>query len=210
MILVLDNHDSFVHNLARYFRRSGEATRVVRSDAIDAAECAALQPLAIVLSPGPKRPEQAGCCVEVIKQLGPSVPMLGVCLGHQAIGHALGAKIDRVGPVHGSASEIMHDGQGLFSACPLPMRVGRYHSLAIDRTTIPDELLVTATTAGQAGEGDIVMAVQHRVWPLFGVQFHPESVLTVGGQRLVDNFLRIAQRWSSPTFRPLDHPQLVP
>ncbi len=210
MILVLDNHDSFVHNLARYLRRGGQATRVVRSDTIDAAGCEALEPLAIVLSPGPKRPEHAGCCVEVIQRLGPAVPILGVCLGHQAIGHALGAKIDRVAPVHGSASEIRHDGQGLFTGCPVPMRVGRYHSLAIDPATIPDELLITATTAGRAGEGDVVMAVRHRVWPLFGVQFHPESVLTVGGQRLIDNFIHIASHWASPAYRPLDHPQLVP
>jgi len=210
MILVLDNHDSFVHNLARYLRRGGQATRVIRSDAIDAAGCAALQPLAIVLSPGPKRPEHAGCCVEVIERLGPSVPILGVCLGHQAIGYALGATIDRVAPVHGSASEITHDGQGLFADCPMPMRVGRYHSLAIDPATIPDELLVTATTVGPADQAAVVMAVRHRVWPLFGVQFHPESVLTVGGQQLVENFIHLARQWSSPTFRPLDHPQLVP
>jgi anthranilate synthase/aminodeoxychorismate synthase-like glutamine amidotransferase len=208
MILVLDNHDSFVHNLARYVRRCGHTTRVVRSDSIDAAGCAALQPMAIVMSPGPKRPEHAGCCLDVIKQLGSSVPILGVCLGHQAIGHALGASIVQVEPVHGRASQIAHDGGLLFDGCQSPMRVGRYHSLAIHPDTVPDELLVTARTTGH--EAGMIMAVQHRLWPLFGVQFHPESVLTNGGDRLIANFLRIAEHWASPPFRALDHPQLVP
>ncbi len=210
MILVLDNHDSFVHNLARYVRRCGQATRVIRSDTIDAALCEALRPLAIVLSPGPKRPEQAGCCVEVIERLAPAIPILGVCLGHQAIGHALGARIHQVPPVHGRASEITHDAQGLFSDCQLPMRVGRYHSLAIDPSTLPDDLLVTATTTAQRGEPEIIMAVRHRHWPLLGVQFHPESVLTAGGERVIANFISIAHQWASPSCRPLDHPQLVP
>lgn len=210
MILVLDNHDSFVHNLARYVRRCGHATRVIRSDAIDAAACEAMQPTAIVLSPGPKGPPQAGCCVEVIRRLAPSVPILGVCLGHQAIGYALGARIIQVGPVHGSASEITHDAQGLFADCPRPMQVARYHSLAIDPATVPDQLQVTARTTGRGGEPGIIMAVQHRVWPLLGVQFHPESVLTASGERLIENFISIADRWASPHYRPLDHPQLVP
>lgn len=197
MILVLDNHDSFVHNLARYLRQAGATTRVIRSDAIDAATCEALQPTAIVLSPGPKRPQQAGCCLEVIRRLGPTVPILGVCLGHQAIGEALGAQVVQVPPVHGSASDIVHDDPELFAGCPQPLRVGRYHSLAIDPATVPDELQVTAWTAAGEGGEEIVMAVRHRRWPLLGVQFHPESVLTVEGQRLVDNFLGIARRWSA-------------
>ena len=215
MILVLDNHDSFVHNLARYLRLGGAATRVIRSDAIDAATCEALRPTAIVLSPGPKRPEQAGCCLEVIRRLGPTIPILGVCLGHQAIGAALGAQVVQVPPVHGSASDIVHDDPELFAGCPRPLRVGRYHALALDPASIPDQLRVTARTLASAGGEEIVMAVRHRHWPLLGVQFHPESVLTVQGQRLIDNFLGIARRWASAKQhsaeqRPLDHRLLVP
>lgn len=211
MILVLDNHDSFVHNLARYLRRRGAATRVIRSDAIDVAGCEALQPTAIVLSPGPKRPEQAGCCLELIRRLGPTIPILGVCLGHQAIGEALGAQVVQVPPLHGSASDIVHADPELFAGCPQPLRVGRYHSLAIDPASVPDDLRITARTlAGDGigdGGGEIVMAVRHRHWPLLGVQFHPESVLTAEGQRLIDNFLGIARRWASAGQRPLNQRQ---
>jgi len=210
MILVIDNHDSFVHNLARYIRIAGGPTRVVRSDAIDAAECERLAPAAILLSPGPKRPEDAGCCVDVIRRLGPKVPILGVCLGHQAIGHALGGRIIRVAPVHGRASEITHDGKLLFDGCALPMRVGRYHSLAIDSATLPDDLVVTATTPPCDGGPPLIMGVRHKVWPLYGVQFHPESVLTTDGARLIANFVRLASAWNAPTTLPSDHPQLVP
>jgi anthranilate synthase component II len=210
MILVLDNHDSFVHNLARYLRRCGEPTRVIRSDAVTAAQCEAMRPRGIVLSPGPKRPEQAGCCVEVIQRLGRSIPILGVCLGHQAIGYALGASICQVQPVHGRATEITHTATGLFAGCPDPMRVARYHSLAIQRDTLCEDLLVTASTLPQRGEGEVVMAVQHRRWPLFGVQFHPESILTAHGARVIENFVTAASRWASPLFVSCDHSQLVP
>ena len=189
MILLLDNFDSFVHNLARYFRRLGCETKVVRSDSIDVQACAAMQPDAVVISPGPKRPEQAGCSIDVIRELSAEIPILGVCLGHQAIGVAFGGVVLRCGPVHGSASEITHDGQGLFAGCPSPMQVGRYHSLAIDPDHLPQQLTVTATT----GDG-VIMGVRHRSRPVFGVQFHPESILTDHGLATLRNFAALASR----------------
>ncbi len=186
MILLLDNYDSFVHNLARYLRRLDCDTQVVRSDRIDAEGCRRLQPQAIVVSPGPRRPEQAGCSVEVIRRLSSGIPILGVCLGHQAIGVAFGGLVLRCGPMHGMASEINHDGTGLFQGCRSPMRVGRYHSLAIDPDHLPDELEVTA----QSDDG-VVMGVRHRSLPVFGVQFHPESVLTEDGMITLTNFVSI-------------------
>lgn len=213
MILLLDNHDSFVHNLARYVRLAGEPTRVVRSDQIDVAGCRSLAPLAILLSPGPKRPEEAGCCVEVVRQLSPSIPILGVCLGHQAIGLALGGEIVRVPPMHGRGSDIRHDGSAWFADCPNPMPVGRYHSLAIRRSSLPSDLLVAATTLRTADEAPVVMAIRHRSRPLFGVQFHPESVLTPHGFTLIHNFVRQARLWTEsrrpPTDRPLQQVQPV-
>lgn len=193
MILLLDNYDSFVHNLARYFRRHGCDTRVVRSDAIDADGCAALHPDAIVVSPGPRRPEQAGCSVDVIRRLAPAVPILGVCLGHQAIGVAFGGNVVTCGPVHGTASLIRHRGLGLFAGCPDPMPVGRYHSLAIDPGSMPRSLRVTAST-----DDGIVMAVEHRRHPVYGIQFHPESVLTERGDEMIGNFLAAANRFHEP------------
>jgi len=220
MILLLDNHDSFVHNLARYFRLAGERTQVVRSDAIDVAGCRALAPTAIVLSPGPKRPEEAGCCLAVVRELSATVPILGVCLGHQVIGQALGGEVIQVEPMHGRESHIRHDGSDCFAGCPSPMRVGRYHSLAVRRSSLPQDLIVTAVVAGTpvdaarlnvpvdsdfvtdtsgsmttrtSQDGEIVMAVRHRTRPLVGFQFHPESVLTPLGQRLINNFVRFAR-----------------
>jgi len=220
MILVIDNHDSFVHNLARYVRRAGQATVVVRSDQIDAAQCERLAPQAIILSPGPKRPEDAGCCVEVIRHLGPTIPILGVCLGHQAIGYALGGDVIQVAPVHGRASEINHDGISIFAGCANPMLVARYHSLALDPTTMPDDLVINSTTAQPPGDARydpspaVVMAIRHRIWPLYGVQFHPESVLTIDGFHLISNFVNLATAYpfrsgNSATGQPTDHSQLV-
>ncbi len=190
MILLLDNYDSFVHNLARYFRLLGSDTRVIRSDEIDAAGCAALAPESIVISPGPRRPEQAGCSVSVVRALSPTTPILGVCLGHQAIGVAFGGVVRECGPVHGISSTIRHDAAGLFEGCSNPMVVGRYHSLAIDPQAMPPELRVTAST-----EDGMVMAVEHRARPLYGMQFHPESVLTDQGQKLLANFVDRARRF---------------
>jgi anthranilate synthase/aminodeoxychorismate synthase-like glutamine amidotransferase len=188
MILLIDNYDSFVHNLARYLRRLGAETRVVRNDAVDAAAIRKLHPQAIVISPGPCTPAEAGCSVDVVRQLGSEIPILGVCLGHQAIGEAFGARIVRAPqPVHGRASPIQHASEGLFANLPAPLTVGRYHSLVIDPRSLPAELQATgATTDG------VIMAIAHRKWPVWGVQFHPESILTEGGYQLLANFLRLA------------------
>jgi anthranilate synthase/aminodeoxychorismate synthase-like glutamine amidotransferase len=188
VILLLDNYDSFVHNLARYFRRLGCQTVVIRSDQIDAVGCRRMAPEAIVISPGPRRPSEAGCSIEVIQQLGGEVPMLGVCLGHQAIAAAFGGRIVECGPVHGIASAITHRGSGLFANCRSPLQVGRYHSLAIDPTTLPAELMAIAYS-----DDGIIMAVQHRTLPIYGVQFHPESVLTDQGSQLIQNFAEISR-----------------
>lgn len=188
VILLLDNYDSFVHNLARYFRQLGCQTRVIRSDQIDAAGCAALAPSAIVLSPGPRRPQDAGCSVEVIQQMSAEIPILGVCLGHQAIGVAFGASIICCEPMHGIASSITHDGKGVFAGCSSPLQVGRYHSLAVDQHRLPSELEVTARDSS-----GLIMGLRHRWRPVFGVQFHPESVLTESGSEIVDNFVAITR-----------------
>jgi anthranilate synthase/aminodeoxychorismate synthase-like glutamine amidotransferase len=184
MILFIDNYDSFVHNLARYFVRLGQETFVVRNDEITACDVAALQPDAIVLSPGPCTPQEAGCSVEVIRTLHRTCPILGVCLGHQAIGAAFGADILRAPqPMHGRSSLVRHRGQGVFRGVPNPMIVGRYHSLMVDEAQLPDEFVLTYSDDG------VIMAMEHREYPLVGVQFHPESILTRGGYRLLANFL---------------------
>lgn len=194
MILVLDNYDSFVHNLARYFRRLGHTTEIVRSDRVSVEDCANSAPAAIVISPGPRRPENAGISLQVVRQLGATIPILGVCLGHQTIGQAFGARIIRCEGVHGRASELSHDGTGLFHGCRAPMKVGRYHSLAIDEATLPKELIATARTIA-CDQPSVIMAVQHTLWPIYGVQFHPESVLTEEGSEVLSNFLRLALAW---------------
>lgn len=194
MILLLDNYDSFVHNLARYFRRLGCETKVVRSDAINPDQCAALSPEAIVISPGPHGPEQAGCSVDVIRYANPKLPILGVCLGHLAIGTALGANVVQCRPLHGMASTITHDGRGMFAGCRSPMNVGRYHSLTLEKNDLPADLEVTATT-----EDGVVMGIRHRQRPLFGVQFHPESVLTDDGTKIIENFVALIKHASSNT-----------
>lgn len=187
MILLLDNYDSFVHNLARFLRRQGRETSVVRSDRIGVSTIEQMHPSAIVLSPGPRKPEDAGCCLEVVRQLGETVPILGVCLGHQTIGQAFGGTIIRSEPYHGRRSTIRHDGTGLFADMPDPLSVGRYHSLAIDPDALPDCLTVTARS-----DDGTIMGIRHRELPIHGVQFHPESVLTTQGDRLIGNFCRIA------------------
>lgn len=192
MILLLDNQDSFVHNLARYFRLTGAETRVIRSNCITAEEALALAPAALVLSPGPHGPAEAGCCVELIRRAPDRLPILGVCLGHQAIGAAFGGKIVRNPPRHGMASPIRHDGTDLFAGCPSPMDVARYHSLAVGAENLPACLKVTATS----DDDGCIMAIGHRERPIFGVQFHPESVLCDAGQTIIHNFAKLANPFS--------------
>ena len=188
MILLIDNYDSFVHNLARYFARLGQETRVVRNDSIDVPGIRRLSPSAIVISPGPCTPKEAGCSVDVVRQLSGQIPILGVCLGHQAIGAAFGGQIVRAPePVHGRASLVTHQARGLFAGLPSPLSAGRYHSLAVAEAGLPQELEVTA----RSGDG-VIMALSHRRHPTFGVQFHPESILTEGGYDVLTNFLRLA------------------
>jgi anthranilate synthase/aminodeoxychorismate synthase-like glutamine amidotransferase len=186
MILLIDNYDSFVYNLARYTRELGFEPLVLRHDAISVDAIAALAPSHIVISPGPCSPTEAGISTDVVRQLGPTIPILGVCLGHQCIGAAYGAGIVRAArPMHGKASCIHHDGRGIFTDLPSPFKAARYHSLAISRTNVPPELRVSATT--EDGE---IMAVEHERHPVIGVQFHPESVLTEHGYRMLDQFFR--------------------
>lgn len=188
MILLIDNYDSFVHNLARYFRRLGAETLVLRNDAVDATEIRRLAPRAIVLSPGPCTPNEAGCSLDVVRTFTSEIPILGVCLGHQTIGAALGAEVVRAPePMHGRASKIRHHGAGLFAGLPQPLSVGRYHSLVISPASLPPELLATAWT-----DDGVLMALAHRTQPVFGVQFHPESILTDCGFALLANFLQLA------------------
>ena len=185
MVLLIDNYDSFVYNLARYVRELGETPLVRRHDAVTLEEIGALGPSHIIISPGPCTPAEAGVSTAVVRQFGPATPILGVCLGHQCIGAAYGAGIVRAGrPMHGKASRIHHDGRGVFRGVPNPLRAARYHSLVISPVDLPTALRVTAT----AEDGEI-MAVEHVRDPVVGVQFHPESVLTEHGYRLLDHFL---------------------
>lgn len=186
MVLLIDNYDSFVHNLARYVRELGEEAVVRRNDAATLDEIAELAPSHIIISPGPCTPAEAGVSTEVVRRFGPTTPVLGVCLGHQCIGAAYGGAIVRAGrPMHGKESPVTHEGTGLFTGLPSPLWVARYHSLVIARDAVPDELRVTATAAD---DGEI-MAVEHREHPVVGVQFHPESAITEHGYALVDRFL---------------------
>jgi len=190
LVLLIDNYDSFVHNLARYVRELGEPTAVHRNDAITIEEIAALAPSHIIISPGPCTPREAGISNDVILKLGPQVPILGVCLGHQCLAAALGGQVVRAGrPRHGKTSPIHHSGEGIFTGVPSPFQATRYHSLLVAGEGLPACLEVVARTA----EGEI-MALRHRSLPLWGVQFHPESVLTEHGYVLLRNFLSLSAR----------------
>lgn len=188
MILMIDNYDSFTYNLVQYLRELGAEVEVHRNDAITVEEIEKKVPAGIVLSPGPCTPAKAGVSVPVVKEFGPRIPMLGVCLGHQSIGAALGGDIIRASRImHGKVSRIHHEGEGVFAGLTQPFEATRYHSLVIDRATLPESLEVTAWTDD---EGDAeIMGIRHREWPLEGVQFHPESILTVEGKALLQNFL---------------------
>ncbi|MGE3726499.1 MAG: aminodeoxychorismate/anthranilate synthase component II [Candidatus Sericytochromatia bacterium] len=185
MILLIDNYDSFVYNLYQALAGAGAVCRVVRNDALSVAEVLALQPQAVVLSPGPGRPEQAGICLDLIPAVQGRFPLLGVCLGHQSIAQAFGGKIVRTQAKHGKTSDILHQGQGLFAGLPSPMRVARYHSLVAERATLPDCLEITAES-----QDGLIMGLRHRELPIEGVQFHPESIATEAGPALLNNFLK--------------------
>ena len=194
MILLIDNYDSFVYNLARYVRELGDEPVVRRNDAVTPDEIAALGASHVIISPGPCSPTEAGGSTETIRRLGASTPILGVCLGHQCIGAAYGAEIVRAKrPMHGKVSRIHHDGSGIFADLPSPFIATRYHSLVIAPESLPPELRVTATS--EDGE---IMAVEHREHPVVGVQFHPESALTEHGYRMLDRFLRGPRARAAP------------
>jgi anthranilate synthase/aminodeoxychorismate synthase-like glutamine amidotransferase len=187
MLLMIDNYDSFTYNLVQYLRELGAEVVVRRNDRIDLDAIRSLAPERIVLSPGPCTPAEAGICCDLIRSLGDRVPILGVCLGHQCIGAAYGGRIVRAARLmHGKTSPIRHDGRGLFAGLPNPFEATRYHSLLIERASVPECLEISAETA----EGEI-MGVRHRTHPVAGVQFHPESILTQDGKRILQNFLRM-------------------
>ena len=187
MILLLDNYDSFTYNLAQYLGELGCQVEVHRNDRISVEQIAQRKPERIVISPGPCTPQEAGISVELVQKLAGKIPILGVCLGHQAIGAAFGGKIIRAPKLfHGKTSEIRHDGSGVFRGLPNPFTATRYHSLIVERKSLPAELQVTAET-----DDDIIMGLRHRQYLLMGVQFHPESVLTDSGKQLLKNFLSL-------------------
>lgn len=188
MIVVIDNYDSFAHNLARYFEMEDESVLIVRNDKISIEELSLIDPIAIVISPGPCTPDEAGISLDLIKQLGPDIPILGVCLGHQAIGQVFDGSTERAPtPLHGESSTITHHGSELFADIPESFIVGRYHSL-ISNINQSSSLRISASL------GDIPMAIEHEEYPIYGVQFHPESILTEHGQTIVKNFVEIARR----------------
>jgi anthranilate synthase/aminodeoxychorismate synthase-like glutamine amidotransferase len=188
MLLVIDNYDSFTYNLVQYFGELGADIRVYRNDEITLDEIEAMAPARIVISPGPGRPEDAGITVEAICRFGPRLPVLGVCLGHQAIGIVYGGTVCRAGaPIHGKTSQVVHDSKGVFRGLSDPFEAGRYHSLVISNADVPADLEVSARTKDEG----IIMGVRHRTHPVHGVQFHPESVLTGEGKNILRNFLEL-------------------
>jgi anthranilate synthase/aminodeoxychorismate synthase-like glutamine amidotransferase len=191
MILIIDNYDSFTYNLVQYLGELGAEPLVKRNDEVSVDDIVKLDPQALVISPGPGTPRDAGITVDAIRRLGANLPVLGVCLGHQAIGEAYGGKVVRAKKLmHGKTSLIEHNGSGLFNGVQSPLEVMRYHSLTIQHDSLPDSLEITAWDVDDASE---IHAVKHREHPVWGVQFHPESVMTQSGKTLLANFLRIAQ-----------------
>jgi anthranilate synthase/aminodeoxychorismate synthase-like glutamine amidotransferase len=192
-LLLLDNHDSFTWNLAQYLEELGARVRVELNDRIEATEVVARRPDAVVISPGPGRPEDAGISVPLVRSVAGLIPLLGVCLGHQALAQAYGARIVRARTLmHGKTSPIVHDARGLFRSLPAGFDATRYHSLVVDPDTLHPDLEVTARTPD-----DVVMAIEHRRLPLYGVQFHPESILSIEGKPLLSNFLTLAASWNA-------------
>lgn len=190
MLLMIDNYDSFTFNLVQYFQQLGAQVQVVRNDAMSVEQIAALKPERIVISPGPGNPDQAGVSLAVIEQLGPQIPLLGVCLGHQAIGQVFGGHVIRAGRImHGKTSAMRHHGRGVFAGLPDGYTATRYHSLVVDKDRLPDCLEITAWTENDDGSMEEVMGLRHKTLPIEGVQFHPESVLTEHGHALLKNFL---------------------
>jgi len=191
VVLVIDNYDSFTYNLVQYLGELGEEVVVRRNDEITLPEIARLDPVAAVLSPGPGTPAEAGVCKDLLLELGPTLPTLDVCLGHQCLGEAFGGTVRRASRVmHGKVSSVAHHQQSVFRGIPSPFAVTRYHSLVVDRDSLPAELEVTAST-----EDGTVMGLRHRKYPLAGVQFHPEAILTEHGHKLLENFLQDARTW---------------
>jgi anthranilate synthase/aminodeoxychorismate synthase-like glutamine amidotransferase len=189
MLLIIDNYDSFTYNLVQYFGELGAEVLVKRNDAVTCAEVEKLSPSGIVISPGPKRPEDAGICNEVILKLGSKIPILGVCLGNQCIGHVFGGDVIRAPKLmHGKTSPILHHGESVFAGLPSPFLATRYHSLIVCKETLPDCLKITALADTPENE---IMGLMHKTWPLHGVQFHPESILTEHGKEILKNFLKI-------------------
>ena len=194
MILIIDNYDSFTFNLVQYMGELGADLLVRRNDRVTEDEVKTLAPTGIVISPGPGRPEDAGISVALVKEFAPSIPILGVCLGHQAIGQAFGGQIVSAPKLmHGKTSQIRYSGDDIFDGLPNPFIATRYHSLLVARDSLPDELKVTAST-----EDEVIMGLQHREYPVYGVQFHPESILTAEGKRLLGNFIELCKHWKRP------------
>ncbi|WP_407469089.1 aminodeoxychorismate/anthranilate synthase component II [Xanthomonas campestris pv. raphani] len=190
MLLMLDNYDSFTYNLVQYLQALGAEVMVVRNDAMRVDQIAALKPERIVISPGPCTPNEAGISLQLIEQLGQTTPILGVCLGHQSIGQVYGGDVIRAGNImHGKTSPIRHEGKGVFAGLPDSHQATRYHSLVVDKTTLPPDLEVTAWTENPDGSMEEIMGLRHRQFPVEGVQFHPESILTQHGHALLKNFL---------------------
>lgn len=197
MILVIDNYDSFTYNLVQYLGELGEEMLVYRNDALTVQQVGELAPEAIVVSPGPCTPLEAGISVDVIRRYGAEIPLLGVCLGHQAIGEAYGGNVIRASRVmHGKLSHITHNGTGLFAGVPSPLGVMRYHSLIVEHSSLPDELEIIAVAQDDPSE---IHALRHRSYPVWGVQFHPESILTECGRDLLVNFLTMARQLPQPS-----------
>ncbi len=190
MLLMIDNYDSFTFNLVQYLQELGEDVRVIRNDELSVAQIAALKPDRIVISPGPCTPNEAGVSVEVMKTLGPRLPILGVCLGHQSLGQAFGGEVVRAKVImHGKTSMIRHAGKGVFNGLPDPFEATRYHSLVVRQETLPAALEVTAWTENADGSIEEIMGLRHCEYPVEGVQFHPESILTQHGHALLKNFI---------------------